>query len=296
METRALGSSGLFVSVLGFGAGQIGEASLDEADARRLLHEVLDLGVTLVDTARGYGLSEERIGRHLSHRRDDFVLSTKGGYGAEGADDWTANAITRGIEDALRRLRTDRIDVFHLHSCPRDVLERGDVVEALARAKDAGKVRVAAYSGENDALDWAAASGRFGALQCSVNVCDQAALDASIAAAARAGMGVIGKRPIANAAWRFDSRPAGDYAETYWERLQAMGLERGGVDWAEYALRFSAFAPGVASVIVGTRTIDHLRANAAIVAKGALPRVLVDAARASFVHHARVAGGWPGQV
>ncbi len=296
METRAFGRTGLTVSVLGFGAGSIGEASLDEPDARRVLDEVVDLGVTLIDTARGYGLSEERIGRYLGHRRKELVLSTKGGYGVDGVADWTAEAVTRGVDDALGRLRTDWIDVFHLHSCPRDVLERGEVTLALRRACDAGKVRVAAYSGENDALGFALESGVFRALQCSVSLCDQAALDDVMPRAVERGVGVIAKRPIANAAWRFDARPAGDYAEVYWERLQAMTLERHGLDWAEYALRFSAFAPGVSSVIVGTRNAEHLRTNAAIIARGPLAPGAFDAARETFTRAAARAGGWAGQV
>ena len=73
METRAFGNTGLRVSVLGFGAGHVGGDDLSEGEASRLLNEVLDLGVTLIDTARSYGLSEERVGRHLAHRRDAFV-------------------------------------------------------------------------------------------------------------------------------------------------------------------------------------------------------------------------------
>jgi aryl-alcohol dehydrogenase-like predicted oxidoreductase len=296
METRTFGNTGLRVSVLGFGAGHVGGDDLSEEAASRLLNEVLDLGVTLIDTARSYGLSEERIGRHLAHRRDAFVLSTKGGYGVEGVPDWTAEVITRGIDDALRRLRTDRIDVFHLHSCPRDVLERGEVIDALDRARKAGKIRVAAYSGENDALEHAVMSGRFGAVQCSVNVCDQRVLEHVIPSAAKRGLGVIAKRPIANAAWRFAHRPSGDYAEAYWERLQSLHVDRHALDWLEYALRFSAHAPGVSSIIVGTRNIEHLRHNAALVATGPLPVRSYYDARAEFTLSALAAGGWEGLV
>ena len=296
METRAFGNTGLRVSVLGFGAGQIGGAEIDDAEAERLLNGALDLGVTLVDTARSYGQSEERIGRYIAHRRDSFVLSTKGGYGIDGVPDWSAEVVTRGIEEALRRMRTDRIDLFHLHSCPRDVLERGDVIGALDDARKAGKIRVAAYSGENDALAWAARSERFGSIQCSVNVCDQASLAGTIPEAAKRGLGVIAKRPIANAAWRFDARPVGDYSETYWARLTSMQIARDGIDWLELALRFSAHAPGVSSIIVGTRSLAHLRRNAELVAKGALPAHVYFDARAEFTLRALEAGGWPGDV
>lgn len=189
MRQREFGTTGLRVSVLGLGAGQVGAEALPEAEAERLLNRTLDLGITLIDTARGYGLSEERIGRYLAHRRDEFVLSTKGGYGVEGARDWTPENIRQGIERALRLLRTDRIDLFHLHSCPLDTLRRDDLLGELGRAREAGLIRVAAYSGENEALAWAAESGRFGSLQTSVNVADQWSLHHVLPGAAARGLG-----------------------------------------------------------------------------------------------------------
>ncbi len=289
MHTSALAS--LPVSRLGLGAGQIGGDDLDEREVDRLLRGALDLGVTLFDTARSYGRSEERLGRHLAGRRDEVVLSTKGGYGIDGVADWSAEAVARGVDEALRRLRTDRVDVFHLHSCPRETLERGEVVLALEDAVRAGKVRVAAYSGENDALDWAARSGRFGSLMCSVNLVDQRALDGALAEAARRGLGVIAKRPLANACWRFAERPVGDYAEPYWERFQSLRDRR--ADWPEAAARFAAFAPGVSTAIVGTRRLEHLREVAAAVDKGPLEAGLVEELRTWFRAHDR---GWLGQI
>jgi aryl-alcohol dehydrogenase-like predicted oxidoreductase len=87
MERRPFGRTGLTVPSLGFGAGHVGDPALAEAEVERLLHGALDLGVTLIDTARSYGLSEERIGRHLAGRRDEFILSTKIGYGIPGYED-----------------------------------------------------------------------------------------------------------------------------------------------------------------------------------------------------------------
>src|SRR5439155_433564 len=106
-----------------------------------------EVGITLLDTAPSYGLSEERIGRLLKGRREGFVLSTKGGYGVPGVPDWTHAAVRGSIEQALRRLCTDHIDIFHLHSCPLDVLCREDILQALAEAQARGQVRVLAYSG-----------------------------------------------------------------------------------------------------------------------------------------------------
>jgi aryl-alcohol dehydrogenase-like predicted oxidoreductase len=291
MELRPFGTTGLTVPVLGFGAGHAGDPALDETEVGRLLHGALDLGVTLIDTARSYGLSEERIGRHLAGRRDEFVLSTKVGYGIPGYDDWTGPVIAAGVDAALGRLRTDRIDVVHLHSCPVAVLERGEVTAALQAAVAAGKVRVAAYSGDNAPLDWAVASGAFGSIETSVNLVDQRAIERTLPAAR--GLGVIAKRPAANAPWRFAERPAAEDVALYWERWHALGLDPGGYEWSELALRFAAYQDGVHCAIVGTSRLEHLRRNAEQVAKGPLPAATAAAIRDAFQVHG---AAWEGQV
>jgi aryl-alcohol dehydrogenase-like predicted oxidoreductase len=290
---REFGDTGLSVSPLGFGAGHIGDPAMEESEVDALLGAALDAGIRLVDTARGYGLSEERVGRHLAHRRDEFVLSTKVGYDVPGYENWTGPCVAAGVDAALARLRTDRIDVVHLHSCPLEVLERGDVVEALERAVEAGKVRVAAYSGDNEPLEWAAESGRFGSVQTSINLFDQYAIDRGLAVARGRRLGVIAKRPVANGPWRFAERPVGDYAEEYWLRMRAMGLDPGGLDWQEYALRFVAYLPGVHTCIVGTRSAAHLARNVEIVARGPLPDDETAAIRTAYRLHD---DGWTGQI
>ncbi|HYE48464.1 MAG TPA: aldo/keto reductase [Azospirillaceae bacterium] len=294
MQYRPFGRTGLTVSVLGFGAGQVGDARMPEEEAGRLLNLAADLGITLFDTARGYGLSEERIGRHLAHRRGGLVLSTKVGYGIEGHEDWTYSCVAAGVDAALRRLNTDVIDVVHLHSCPRETLERGDVVRALEEAVAAGKVRVAGYSGENEALDWAVGSGRFGAVEHSLSICDQRVIDGALVRSRAEGLGVIAKRPVANAPWRFQDCPKGDYAEEYWWRWRTMGIDPRGLDWQELALRFAAFTPGVHSCIVGTGNPEHLRRNVALLEEGPLEQDHVAAIRHAF--SASDPGWWRGEV
>ena len=294
MQKRLLGNSGIEVSILGFGAGNIGDPAWDEGSAARLLHAVLDSGINLVDAARSYGLAEERIGRHLKGRRSEAVLSTKVGYGVPGYQDWTGPCIAAGIDMALRLLQTDFIDVVHLHSCPQGTLEQGDVVRALLEAKSAGKIRVAAYSGDNEPFDWALASGAFGSLQTSVNVCDQRAIDRAVVAAAK-GIGIIGKRTLANAPWLPSNRPpeADQAAYDYRERWKTMALDTAGMDPSEFALRFSAYLPGVISCLVGTRSINHLRGNVRMVEAGPLPQSDAERIRDAF----RAFGAnWRGQV
>jgi aryl-alcohol dehydrogenase-like predicted oxidoreductase len=308
LSMRAFGRTGLSVSALGLGAGEIGGATLDERDVEALLRTAVDCGVTLIDTARSYGLSEERIGRFMAPVRDAVVMSTKVGYGVDGVADWTGECVRLGIDQALGRLATDRIDIVHLHSCPIEVMARGDVVTALHDAKRAGKIRCAAYSGDNEALAWAVASGQFDSVQLSWNLCDQHAA-AVIVRAREAGLGVIAKRPLANAPWRFADRPEGREAELYWVRWRELGFDArsgfvGGDGFAggagslprafdELAVRFAAHFAGVSSAIVGTQQIPHLCHNAELVARGALPEPLVAAVRDRFQ---TIGAAWPARI
>lgn len=295
MLTRLFGQTGLRVTPLGFGAMHLNDGRVSEAEAGRMLNAVLDAGVNLIDTARGYGLSEERIGRHLAHRRHEFVLSTKVGYGIPGVPDWTHACILAGVDAALARLRCEQLDIVHLHSCPLLVLKRGEVTAALEACATAGKVRVIAYSGENAELDFALHSGRFASVQTSISLCDQANLGERLPALQARGLGVIAKRPIAGAVWQRTSRPE-DHAEgEYWDRWQAMGLadlpHEG--SWNEVALRFTAHCAGVASSIVGTRDLAHFQQNLAWVEKGPLPPELLDQLQAAFWAHDQ---GWCGLI
>jgi aryl-alcohol dehydrogenase-like predicted oxidoreductase len=293
MDTRPFGTTGLTVPILGFGAGHIGDPALSEDEVGRLLHGALDLGVTLIDTARSYGLSEERIGRHLAGRRNEFVLSTKVGYGVPGIADWTGPVITAGIDAALGRLQTEWIDIVHLHSCPIETLAQGEVVAALQSAVAAGKVRVAAYSGDNAPLEWAVASGAFGSIELSINLMDQRGIDRVLPAAAARGLGVIAKRPAANAPWRFAERPAASDVALYWDRWRTLALDPGPYDWTELALRFAGYQEGVHCAIVGTGKLEHLRRNVEQIAKGPLPIDIATAIRTAFATHGE---GWEGQI
>ena len=288
LEQRDFGGTGLRVSVIGLGAGQIGERTVTEAAAAEVLHSALDLGVTLIDTAHGYGLSEERIGRHLAGRRDEFVLSTKGGAGVEGHADWSPGAVRATIEQSLRRTRSERIDVFHLHSCPIEVLRRGTLQDTLDAAVAAGDIVVAAYSGDNEHLEFAAESGRFGSIEASANIADRWNLRHFIGR--RPDLGVIAKRPIANAPWRFPDRPVGHYAELYWERLRALEYDFAGLEPAELALRFTAYAPGVHSAIVGTAQASNLQRNLQAVRRGPLPAAVLQGLDEAWE---RVGAEWP---
>jgi aryl-alcohol dehydrogenase-like predicted oxidoreductase len=269
MEMRELGRTGLKVSRLGVGLAEMGHLSLAEAEtAGRLLHAALDGGINFLDTAACYGNSEELIGKTLAERRDEYVLATKAGHvtGGYQGQAWTAETIRDSIGRSLARLKTDCVDLVQLHSCDVAILERGEVIQALLDAKQAGKTRFIGYSGDGEAARWAIESGHFDTLQISFNLLDQEPRRELLPMAQERGMGVIVKRPIANAVWGAN---AGSGRQTYRERAGQMA-DMGPIPGAPensiaLALGFTLAHDEVDTAIVGTRNPEHMKSNLALV-------------------------------
>lgn len=306
MDYTTFGRTGLKVSRLAFGAGPIGYLGASENEAAGVLNLLLDRGVNVIDTAASYLGSEELIGKAVGHRRSEYVLLSKCGRHVEGVDgeDWSADVVARTVDRSLRRLRTDRLDVMVLHSCGLDVLKKGEALGALLKAKEAGKIRFAGYSGDNEAATWAAGQAGVDVLMCSASLCDQVNLEGALPVAAKAGTGVIVKRTVANAAWKPVEAQSGiyrDYVKPYMERFQAMGLDprrlgfAGPGDWMEIALRFTLGLEGVHVASIGTTKAANAEANLRILEKGPLAPDASAAIRKAF-QEARDASGaaWPG--
>jgi aryl-alcohol dehydrogenase-like predicted oxidoreductase len=268
MEKRTLGKTGLEVSRLGVGLSELGyQLTLaDEAQAANVLNTALDGGINLLDTAACYGISEELIGRTISHRRQEYVLATKCGHVAGGyqGEEWTAQTIKDSIERSMRRMRTDYLDLVQLHSCGVDVLERGEVIQALLEAQEAGKTRFIGYSGDNEAAEWAVESDVFDTLQTSFNLVDQRARLHLFGQARARNMGIITKRPIANGAWGASRSPSA-YADQYFERARVMATVGPLPASVEHrillALGFTFAHDEVDTMIVGTRNPNHMKTN-----------------------------------
>ena len=277
MEKRRYGKTDMEVSVLGFGGAEIGFRGATDEQVKKLLSGALDLGLNLIDTAACYNTSEELIGRAVSHRRDDVYLFTKCGHAA-GLDgpDWSPEMMAQSIDRSLKRLRTDYVDVIHLHGCDESVLRQGAVIEVLQKARDAGKTRYIGYSGDGQAALFAVECGAFDSLETSVSVADQEAIDLTLPKAQERGMGVVVKRPIANAAWLNETLPDNDYAKPYWDRLRALDygfLHEGKIESVAHALCFTLSVPGVHSAIVGTTKPERYAQNASALDKGLLSEV-----------------------
>ncbi len=291
METRQFGQTDMQVSVLGFGGSEIRGHSL--ADVEQLLGSALDAGLNVIDTAECYGDSEDLIGRAVSARRSEYYLFTKCGH-AVGEDlpdfaDWDPRLLEASIERSLRRLRTDHVDLLQLHTCSLDVLRQGDVIKVLEKAKREGKTRYIGYSGSNENARYAIRTGVFDTLQTSINIADQQGIDFTIPMAIERKMGIIAKRPIANAAWLDPNLSRSAYGYPYWERLQRLDydfLQEDAASTIGTALRFTLSIPGVDTAIVGTAHPERYPQNAALVAAGNLPDEEYQAIRAQWEQRA----------
>lgn len=296
METRRLGKTGMIVSVIGFGASEIGYQNVAPRTVETLLNSALDAGLNVIDTAACYDTSEELIGQTVGHRRRDYHLLTKCGH-ANGltAPEWTPEIVEMSLARSLKRLRTEYVDLLQFHSCGAEVLRNDALIAALARTREKGMARAIGYSGDGaDALA-AIELGVFDTLQISVNIADQEALDRALPAAAARGMGVIAKRPIANAAWLKSRWSAPEYERPYQRRLRKLNYPflRGGAAAAVgAALKFTLAAPGVHTAIIGTTNPSRWAENAKLLEAGALPDGDFAAIRARWREVAR--DGWGG--
>ncbi len=293
MEQRTLGRTGLKVSPLGFGAAPAAFLKSDVERTVTVLNSLLDTGVNLVDTAAVYPGSEEFIGNHFADRRDEFVLVSKCGHTkVEGvsAPNWSRELVSAAVDRALRLLKTDRLDVMLLHSCDLDTLKKGDAIGALVDARKAGKISHLGYSGDNEAAEYACALDDIEVLETSVNYLDQANIERALPAARANNVGVIAKRPVANAAWKGAADRAGiyvSYTKEYIRRHDAMKIqaqEYGFTEeqWPELALRFTLGFPEVSTAIVGTTNPENAKINLDAAAKGPLSGDIVERIRAKY--------------
>lgn len=290
LERRLLGRTGFGVTFIGFGALEIGRdwglgdevqrRRPDEAAAAQVLNGVLDLGVNLIDTARAYHLSEERVGRAISHRRSEFILASK--CGEHSADpgtyyDFSYEAVKASIDMSLRLLQTDRIDIMQIHfgPDPERVLAEGETLRAMREAQGEGKVRFLGASPPTHLIGPCIERGVFDVLQVEYSLLNPVA-GRLIEEAARRGIGVLVRGGLAMGRLTGKARALAA-ADTGLQRRLAPFLDLVDGDWdrlPEVALAFLYTSPGVSCVLVGSKSLDHVRAAVEIAGRGFAPEFL----------------------
>jgi aryl-alcohol dehydrogenase-like predicted oxidoreductase len=284
MLYRDLGRTGLRVSLLGLGSGgasRLGQGyQMPASDSERLVRHALDAGVNLIDTAPGYGHSEDLLGQALSGvPRENYVLCTKFHTRAPGGQFSSASDLRDSIEKSLRALRTDFVDVFYLHGIApeeyAEVCER--FVPALTAARDAGLIRHIGITERYQTdhahvmLTTAIDDGVFTVVMVGFNLLSPAAVTSVLPPAAERGVGVV----VMCAVRSVLVHPT--EVEAYVRQWESEGrLEPGlvppdaALDWlldeetptvAAAAYKFAAVHPAVGSVLTGTATLEHFEAN-----------------------------------
>jgi aryl-alcohol dehydrogenase-like predicted oxidoreductase len=299
ITTRTLGRTGADVTILSYGAmelrGQPRGPEITDEDAGRLLNAVLDGGINLIDTSPDYGRSEELIGTYLSGRRDEFFLASKCGCPLNPpadatppyAHDYTPGNVRADVEQSLRRLRTDRLDLVQVHMSPsRATLAEDHTVETLQELQAEGKLRFIGMSGILPNLPDHLAMGVFDVFQIPYSAV-QRDHEALITEAADAGAGTFIRGGAARGAasedknWQVGplSQQAG-LGQRNWETSGIASLVReAGLTSMEFVLRFTLSHPGLSTTIVGTANPAHLASNIAIAEQGPLPADLYDQAK-----------------
>ena len=282
LPKRQLGRTGLQVTTLGYGAMELRGAprgrDVSDEQAERILNAVLDAGINYIDTSIDYGFSEERIGRYISGRRSEYYLASKCGCWAlpgeppptEGNSRqphvFTAENVRAGVEQSLRRLQTDYIDVVQFHSSPtRSQLEDRGALQTLQDLQREGKVRFLGISGTIPNLKEQIDMGVFDVFQIPYSALEREH-EELISEAARAGGGTVIRGGAAKGG-------PGKEEGRFWDRWQEVGIDDliDGTSRMEFILRFTYTHPDLHTTIVGTVNPEHLQDNIDALLKGPLP-------------------------
>ena len=289
IPTRTLGRTGVEVSILGYGAMELRGAprgpAITDAEAERVLAAVLDAGINLIDTSIDYGRSEELIGRYIRSRRDEYFLASKCGCPlsppadapAPYPHDYSAANVRAGVEQSLKRLRTDQLDLVQVHMSPSvDVMRAGNTVDELQRLRGEGKIRFIGMSGTVPELANHIEMGVFDVFQIPYSLF-QLSHERLLARAADRGAGVLIRggagRGTAAQDKNWTVQPLSGADGPPQDIWVSAGLEEllDGMSRHEFVLRFTLSNPALSSTIVGTSSVQHLSGNVEIASRGPLP-------------------------
>jgi aryl-alcohol dehydrogenase-like predicted oxidoreductase len=304
LPITTLGRTGLQVTRLGYGAmelrgsgsGAFGSAITDE-EASAILNAVLDAGINYIDTSPDYGTSEELIGQCISSRRDEFYLASKCGCpvalppnAPAGQHVFTPENVRAAVEQSLRRMQTDHLDVMQLHGSPSQaVIEADGALGTLVDLQSEGKIRFLGSSSTLPNITAHIAMGVFDVFQIPYSALERDHED-TITQANRAHAGIVIRGGVARGLpdpdTAFASVPAearNALQERYQRRADQLrrshetyesanlGDMLDGMGRMEFLLRFTMSHPGMHTTIVGTANREHLAANVQAASHGVLP-------------------------
>lgn len=286
MHQTTLGRTGLAVTRLGYGSMGLrgprtwGVRVVSDRDAEMILNQVLDAGINLIDTSPDYGVCEERIGRFISHRRDEYILATKCGCVYEQCGDqlkldhvWEPDVVRRNIETSLRRLRTDRIDILQFHGGNAATLQDSGLIDLLIDFRDRGIVGFIGVSTSLPELPGMIRTGVFDTFQIPYS-CLAPEHHELMYEAAATGAGIIVRGGIAHGGP--DAEIQRPRLNDVWMQAKLDELLDDGMTRAELILRFTLSHPHCHTAIVGTCNSSHLVENLNAAASGSLPADLYD--------------------
>ncbi len=287
LEKRRLGRTGLEVTALGYGAMELRGAPrgrpVSDDQAQSVLNAVLDSGINYIDTSIDYGQSEELIGKHIAARRGEFYLASKCGcvVGAQppGAGGpmghiFTRENIVAGVEQSLRRMNTDYLDVVQFHGSPsKQTLDENNAIKTVIDLKQQGKVRFIGMSSTLPNLRDHVAMGVFDVFQIPYSAL-QREHEEILSEAAKAGAGIVIRGGVARGG-------PGKEEGAYWDAWQKAKVDDllGAMTRMEFIFRFTLNHPDLDTTIVGTINPEHLKDNLSALRKGALPPDLYEEAK-----------------
>jgi aryl-alcohol dehydrogenase-like predicted oxidoreductase len=260
-----LGRTSLSVTRLGYGAGH--RKPMNNAQRKEILNSVLDLGINFIDTSDCYGNSEELIGRYIGHRRSEYYIATKCGSFPSGHL-WTKENLFRNLEESLKRMSTDHIDVMQLHGASVSDCEQETLVESLQIMQTQGKVQWIGASTNLPDLETFLEWNIFDVLQLPYSALDRDH-EHWISKAAEAGAGIIIRGGAA-----LGEPEIGSWNRTNWDKFEEANLDdlrAEGESRTAFVVRLSLSNPNVHTNIVGTTNSKHLIENVTAVSRGQLP-------------------------
>ncbi len=312
LPKRALGRTGLEVSMIGLGTTEIGyiygigpRDLPEEAEVIDFLHRTVALGVTFIDTGHFYGAAEDRIGKSGIAKLPGVIVSTKCGHildrGEAVSDDELARMLREEVEESLRKLKLDVIPLVQIHGGTAERIRDGSIIRAMQKLKDEEKVQYVGISTRGEEAPLAAIeSGFFDTLQLAHSILDQRMVARVLHEAQKQNIGIINRSVLLKGALT----PAAQYLAPELKELKQNSdaalhiAQELGITLPELAIRFALSNDAIHVVLVGSNKIKNIESAVHAATDGRLPEEVLEKLRALAVSDVQQIDpkNWPGSM